>query len=414
MKKPTLKKRLTFDPEESRSYVKIMLISGILLLAATLILLTVVKNAVEVEPGWYSVDSAEREDFPLYDSGIHFTYYFDGDSTAIRTEQKKLAAAYSKKLLEIRKLLDPKQSFGDLVNLAWLNAHPNQTATLDETLFDILRDAAAANATGPYAGALWSEWQTMIVSADAAAYDPLVDPDARARIRELADAANAPGAAMLELDETNHTACLRLSEDYLAAAEAGEYGPALDLGYLTEAYALLYVRAELEAEGWKTGYFTTDSGISLAMSAVPSGDFILPGLEGETPVRLCATQMAPGSAACALRTFAATSDEPGYYTVETAAGIARRHPNLSVKTGEVCDDLLCVWAVSEGGDLIAACKSAYAAVTRPGLKPADLAADPDLLTACVFAAEPATVYADAAHAAAIVFVSEADFRLAAY
>ena len=92
MKKPTLKKRLTFDPEESRSYVKIMLISGILLLAATLILLTVVKNAVEVEPGWYSVDSAEREDFPLYDSGIHFTYYFDGDSTAIRTEQKKLAA----------------------------------------------------------------------------------------------------------------------------------------------------------------------------------------------------------------------------------------------------------------------------------------------------------------------------------
>ncbi|MBQ1756592.1 MAG: hypothetical protein IIZ96_07575, partial [Oscillospiraceae bacterium] len=221
MKKPTLKKRLTFDPEESRSYVKIMLISGILLLAATLILLTVVKNAVEVEPGWYSVDSAEREDFPLYDSGIHFTYYFDGDSTAIRTEQKKLAAAYSEKLLEIRKLLDPKQTFGDLVNLAWLNAHPNQTATLDETLFDILRDAAAANETGPYAGALWSEWQTMIVSADAAAYDPLVDPDASARIRELADAANAPGAAMLELDETNHTACLRLSEDYLAAAEAG-------------------------------------------------------------------------------------------------------------------------------------------------------------------------------------------------
>ena len=255
MKKPTLKKRLTFDPEESRSYVKIMLISGVLLLAATLILLTVVKNAVEVEPGWYSVDSAEREDFPLYDSGIHFTYYCDGDSTVIRTEQKKLAAAYSEKLLEIRKLLDPKQSFGDLVNLAWLNAHPNQTATLDEPLFDILRDAAAANATGPYAGALWSEWQTMIVSSDAAAYDPLVDPDARARIRELADAANAPGAAMLELDETNHTACLRLSEDYLAAAEAGEYGPALDLGYLTEAYALLYVRAELEAEGWKTGYF---------------------------------------------------------------------------------------------------------------------------------------------------------------
>ncbi len=150
------------------------------------------------------------------------------------------------------------------------------------------------------------------------------------------------------------------------------------------------------------------------MSALPSGDFILPGLEGETPVRLCATQMAPGSAACALRTFAATADEPGYYTVETAAGTARRHPNLSVKTGEVCDDLLCVWAVSEGGDLIAACKSAYAAVTRPGLKPADLAADPDLLTACVFAAEPFTVYADAAHAAAIVFVSEADFRLATY
>ena len=254
----------------------------------------------------------------------------------------------------------------------------------------------------------------MIVSADAAAYDPLVDPDASARIRELADAANAPGAAMLELDETNHTACLRLSEDYLAAAEAGEYGPALDLGYLTEAYALLYVRAELEAEGWKTGYFTTDSGISLAMSALPSGDFILPGLEGETPVRLCATQMAPGSAACALRTFAAAADEPGYYTVETAAGTARRHPNLSVKTGEVFDDLLCVWAVSEGGDLIAACKSAYAAVTRPGLKPADLAADPDLLTACVFAAEPFTVYVDAAHAAAIVFVSEADFRLATY
>ena len=403
---------MAFDLEESHSYVKVMIIGGILLLAATLILLTVVKNAVEVEPGWYSVASAEQTEAPLYDSGIHFTYYFEGESTPIRSQQKALAAAYSEKLLEIRKLLDPKTAYGDLVNLAWLNQHPNEAVAVDETLFAILKDAQTD--WNPCAGALWAEWQSITVLSDAAEYDPLVNSESRSRMAELTAAVNGADAPVLELDEAGHTACLRLSEAYQAAAAAGEYAPALDLGYLTEAYAILYVRDALEAEGWKTGYFTTDSGLSLAMSQVPEGQYALPGLEGTTPVRLCAVEMKPGSAACALRTFRISEEEPGYYTVETPAGPACRHPNLSTKTGEVYDDLLCAWAVSDRGDLIAACRSAYAAVTAQDLSPDGLAADPALLTAVVFAAEPATVYADRAHAGTIGFLSEADLRLATY
>ena len=173
------------------------------------------------EEGYYQIEANPDEEAFLYASGVAFVYQFQGSSSDIRSALNELKNYYSVALKRAYILLDPVNTYEGYVNLATLNQHIGEDLEVSEELYNVLTDAARRTAAGEgysmFAGAVYSEWNSILMLDDPERFDPVNDPEEARRLERLGAMADREDLFSLEIvDEIRHIIRLNVAEEYLS------------------------------------------------------------------------------------------------------------------------------------------------------------------------------------------------------
>ena len=310
--------------------------------------------------GIYEISASRDEEAPFYQSGVTFHYSFEGSSGAIKALTNEVSAAYGASLKSAYILLDSENVYDNRVNIATLNRSIGQDVQVTPELFDILTDACAKTQENVgynvFAGALYKEWNSILILLDPDDFDPTVNRDEAERIAALAEATNDLDNFSLEIvDRASCTLRLDVSQSYLDLLTELEIDPViLDLNLLRDAYKLSLLAADLEAGGYGDGYLVTDSGLFLSLSGFTGGEFCFNSSFAGAPLPAALSPIHPSMAASQFRVFPYEEDEPYYYAIAEGEHTHYRHPYLPA-SGTYPDVLTASVCISPTGDLIDAC-----------------------------------------------------------
>lgn len=265
------------------------------------------------DPGWQEISASVDNEAPLYHYGFTIQYYADGSSSQIREVVKQVTDIYSRSLARAYKLTDTQNLYSGYVNLATLNSSDGARVQLGQELFDILVKAYDLTLRNQgynmFAGALYSEWNTILNSYDAVQFDPLVNDYQAYRIQRLAETVSDLSNFRFEIaDYAERIVVFEVSENYKALMKELEISaPALDLNILRDAFVMEIVRSALVSEDLTNAQMSSDSGMAFSLVSGKSSAFL-----SATPVN---------------------SSDLGYYIVEAEGVQYLRHPYFDTRTG---------------------------------------------------------------------------------
>lgn len=318
------------------------------------------------EPDYYEIKADPDEAVPLYANGIKLTCYFGGQSGDIKTGMAEARTAYSNSLKWIYQLLDADQTHEGFINIATINQSLGQDIKLPKELFAILKDAyertCEQNGYNMFAGALYEEWNSILVLQEPGEYDPLINESESERIKRIAEAtADLSNFSFDIIDIETHTVRISVSDKYMQLIKELELsGTIVDLNVLKEAYMLEYIVPQLNRAGYTRGYITTESGLSYALKENTDGHYFLYGTDNGRIELAASLPMCGGSACCMFRAFRMSEGELGYYTIEKNGAARLRHPHFSAITGEEYDTFMSSCVISYDGDIVDACAKSMA------------------------------------------------------
>ncbi|MBR6003454.1 MAG: hypothetical protein IK068_01880, partial [Lachnospiraceae bacterium] len=113
-------------------------LSAFFFIAAIVIVTRGVYKITNKEPGLYKIEATADKDAMLYASGIRLSYYFDGKSNDIKTEEKAVTQIYSMALARAYKITDPYNEYEGYVNLCTINRSKGQDVKISKELYAIL------------------------------------------------------------------------------------------------------------------------------------------------------------------------------------------------------------------------------------------------------------------------------------
>ena len=342
------------------------------------------------DAGYYSINADPNDEAPLYAAGLSLRCWFEGGSEEIKASLNGVQASYNAALLESYKLLDARHEYLAMNNVASLNAKIGEPLSLDPRLYDILLDAYAKTQEGMgynlFAGPLYAEWTTLLYLENPADFDPLRDPEEAERLEKLASLAGDLSLYSLTVvDAENHTLRFDVDARVLRELEALELtAPILDLNLLHDAYKLELTAAALEEDGFHSGYLSSDSGLSLSLSEMKTGEFRLYALDGEEVKSAAAVIAKGGTAASQFRVFSYSNESGGYYTVTDGEGAMHFRNPFMPADGLFREKLRSSLVVNLQGDAVEACYRNLCLHSRDSLREsknlAAESADPILYT----------------------------------
>ena len=189
--------------KEKKNIVRLILF----LMAAGLAVFAFTNGVLQLghrESGYQAIDYETAYGHVLYKSGISLRYWAEGDSSKIRELTTAVQKVYSESLYRNYMMLDARETYESVTNLATLNKSPGESFVLPETLARILRDAWKKTERNEgysvLAGVMYDEWQTLLYLDDALEFDPSADA-ARAEFLKTLAAWTAPDSGVtLEME----------------------------------------------------------------------------------------------------------------------------------------------------------------------------------------------------------------------
>lgn len=290
------------------------------------------------KPGWESVVVNPDSQTTLYSQQFHAEVFLSGTQSEMKSLSAAVRSLYSASLSEIWKTLDPADTYDGIIGLGLLNSRPGETFTVTPALMDILTDALRRTQAGEgfnmFAGALYSEYRSILISEFADQFDPLFNSNTAERVGKLAEAVNDLSNFSLVLDPENLTASFSVSAEYeRLMADMEITAPALDLNLLRDAYILDYVAAAFAARDIKPVVLYANDGAAVSLLQAAGGtDF---------------------------HAAALTDSDLYYYTVSDGGRDYYRHIYFDSRTGAWHDLLLSGTVLGSADSLIEAC---YAAI----------------------------------------------------
>lgn len=249
--------------ELSEKYIKprgilalLCLILGIALMGYGLM------SALNTEPTWQqiTVSSSQAhcgEDFQLM-------YDFSQAGKNASTQEKALTNLYSQAAVDGYRAFSPDVLEEGLGNVAWLNAHVNETVTVEPGLYKALEQVVSSGDRQVFLAPAAEQYRhvfTSVTDQEAAEYDPAKNETVGRWFSEVASFVSDPAAVDVVLYGENR-AMLSVSEEYLAFARENEIDRFLDFGWMTNAFLADFLAQTLAENGFTEGYLTSKDGFT--------------------------------------------------------------------------------------------------------------------------------------------------------
>ena len=336
--------------EVSSKHVKLRLILTILFFLIAVAAFTVgVLSIGRKYPGHQTIEAKTDAEALLYNKAVGFRYYLDGSSNQIKRGINALTEVYTPLLSAAYKELDHQNTYTGVIGLATINRNMGTELVVSSRLYDILKDAYARTLEkkgfNMFAGALYKEWESILILEDPQDFDPSNSAFQAQRIAAIAAMVNDLDNFKLEfVNDEIHSVRLTVSQKYLDFCRENEIdAPVLDLNILRDAYRLDMIAQGLSEAGYTDGYLYTAEGLVLNMSSRVLG-YDLYTLEGTTETVYASIQVGGPFGANTLTAFGMGSS----YSYRTTNPRYYRSRNFNVQTGDFSNIILSVTVIGNG------------------------------------------------------------------
>lgn len=231
-----------------------------------------VQQMVNVQPGWNEIEANSNQ--PNYSREFTLMYDFSESGGNAAAINKSLIALYTSAMEESYRIFSKDADFQDIQNLYDISRSVNQEIEIDETLYKALELLDRYENRNLYLAPVYVEYNRIFNSesdAEAALYDPTMNPDILAYIRELMTYISDENHIDLELLGMNRVR-LMVSEEYLSYAQEQGIEEFLDFGWMRNAFVADYAANKLTEQGYTYGYLASYDGFNRTLN---SGEHIM-------------------------------------------------------------------------------------------------------------------------------------------
>ena len=256
--RPAPVKRINMDIKNTK--VRIALVAFFLAVAVVSFGYFGMKDLSQ-EPGWKEI-TAQSEDGSSCASEFSLLYNLGYSGISATAENKALTMEYTELTENAYKIFNAYESFEGVGNLHTLSKSPNEAVTVDPALYDALELIDSYGDRGIYLAPVYQEYHNLFfcaTDAEAEAFDPFVNPEQAAMLREICGFANDPEHISLELLGDNRVK-LAVSQEYLAYAEENGIEIYLDLYWMKNAFVADYLADHLTEKGFVLGTLSSFDG----------------------------------------------------------------------------------------------------------------------------------------------------------
>lgn len=309
-------------------------------LAAALILLVVgvglimysLNGGFTVREGWTEIEAASGE----ADCSGDFTFLYPlGTTASPAAERKALSLLYTEACRDAYRIFTDDAEFAGMHNVRFLNAHPNEELQVEPALYKAFEQIAESGVRSIYLAPLYETYDNVFHCDDpsrTADFDPYQNEELQAWFAEVCTYANDPSQAELELLGDGRVR-LKVSQEYLAFAQAEEIGSFVDFYWMKNAFIADYLAERLTAEGYSMGILSSFDGFSRNLDTAGDTDYSLNIYDREdTLIRPAAVMHYSGVRnMVSLRNYPLNEEAEEYYCVLSEDEI--RTPYLDTEDG---------------------------------------------------------------------------------
>lgn len=249
--------------ELSEKNVKLRSILVVVLLAIGAVALMVgLFSLLNTEPGWQEIEASSSN--PNCSADFQLSYDFTDAGSSATAQSKQITSLYTQATEDAYRIFSPDVLEEGLYNLGYLNAHVNETVTVEEALYQALELIAGYQNRSVFLAPVYEEYERIFLcesDVDAARYDPAKEPELLDYIQEAAAFADDPQMIRLELLGENQVR-LYVDEAYLAFIEEYEIDTLVDFSWMTNAFIADYIADILIDNGYTSGYLASYDGFT--------------------------------------------------------------------------------------------------------------------------------------------------------
>lgn len=223
------------------------------------------------DKGWQTVELQSGHE--LLGNEIVLQYNIGQGGIAAGAEYKQVSAIYTDEANRAYKLFDARTPFSGVVNLYAISQAPNQTLTVEKTLYDALKLAYEKQERSLFLAPVYEQYGIVIQSdsdAWAEVSDPQKDASVLAYVNELLAFIGDRNHIDLAFLEGNQVR-LYVSEAYLAYARENEMTAFLDFGWYKNAFLVDSIAQALLGGGHSLGIVSSYDGFTRNLDASSQG-----------------------------------------------------------------------------------------------------------------------------------------------
>lgn len=219
-------------------------------------------NLLNTEPGWREI-TVQSQKLHCGEDFI-FQYNLGASGISATEENKKITTLYSQACQDAYDLFVSEQELAELGNLQHVNAHVNESVTVDPRLYAVFSLLQQYESRLLFLAPVYAQYDGIFLAENAQTaiqYDPMHNPEQMAYVTELMGYIKQQDQIHLELLGDNQV-CLRVGQEYLAYAQENGIEQFLDFGWLANAFIADMLAQTLQDAGYTRGYLASYDGFT--------------------------------------------------------------------------------------------------------------------------------------------------------
>jgi hypothetical protein len=218
--------------------------------------------------GWEEISVSASAELNCGDD-FTFRYHLGAGETSATAERKALTVVYTDIMESAFRMFSAEETFEDVINIAYINQHPNEILEVDEPLYEAFELVKSYGNRIIYLAPVYEEYENLFYCNDeveTVSYDPWQNEELAERFAQIAGYAGDENAVDVEL-LGDRKIRLKVSQEYLDYAEENVISDFVDFNWMKNAFIIDYAAEELTSRGYTNGMLTSYDGFSRNLGA---------------------------------------------------------------------------------------------------------------------------------------------------
>ena len=273
-------------------------------------------SALTMPKGWRNIVVSTSDT----NCGAEFTFSYDlgGDGNDPTAQYRVLTSVYSDACVSAYKLFNEAETFENVVNVKYINEHPNTRIKVDEKLYNALYTMAYGGRLlylAPYYG-YYSQMFFSNYDVEAGYFDPTTNAELKDLYERIFPFVSSATHVILQFYDGTNEIMLHVSDEYAAFAEQNDIDAFIGFGWTKNAFVADYLAETIISSGYTYGYIACKDGFFRGLGD-RDYNLRLYTMKDKVVYIACSAQLKGKCASVQMRAFPLTSPDYNYYVFDS-------------------------------------------------------------------------------------------------